>query len=758
MKLTAVVPYLVYVFSLAAFFPSAASAEKILQSLSLNNCQKESDFSASLFNVVVSANNGSVTANVAAVVSVEGKAVFDVALRVYGFEYMRQVIDPCTANLQGLCPMKPGKIDMEFSFDIGDNLDAVPGIAYTIPDLDATIRALVNLTDTGETVACVEADFSNGKTVDLVGVKWATAVIAGLGLGSAGIISAMGHSDAAAHLAANALSLFGYFQAQALVGLSGVDMPPIVQAWTQNFQWSMGIVHLGWMQDLCTWYQRATGGEAARLLDSVRSVSVQVSKRSVPGPVRRGLRALARRANIKLENGSYLVYGIQRVAFRAKIETTNLFLTGLIVYCAFVLFTVLGVAAFRYGTSMAAKNNWTRRDRFLEFRRDWKTTLKGILFRLCLIGFPQMAVLCLWEFVQADSPALVVLAVVFFFGTLFTLIWASFKVIRIAKQSILTHQNPAHVLFSNPAIINKWGFLYVQYRASAYYFIVPFIGYVFAKAAVVAFGQGVGVGQAIALIILEAAALIAISVLRPFMDKPTNSFNISIFAVNFVNSVFLLVFTNVFGAPGIVVGAVGVVLFVVNAIFALVLLLMVLISSVLVFWRVKGKPPQQPSQLVDPAVTGKGDRTENKGLLDLDEDEAGGGGGGGVSRRDSLRFAEKAMEGGMSQHSLGNSNNNINNSSTALYRPPTVTVAGGGGGGDNHELSVLPSPGVRSAVSPSMPMFPVDTSMRPRTPVTPRSPHGDEYPPSPFANHQNMHEFRQQNNNSPWQRGAGYDH
>ncbi|GKT55885.1 calcium-related spray protein [Colletotrichum tofieldiae] len=620
MKLTAVVPYLIYA-SLAAFLPSAF-ADRILQSSSLNNCQKDSDFSASLFNIVVSANNGSVTANVAAVVSVEGKAVFDVALRIYGFEYLRQTIDPCTANLQGLCPMKPGKIDMEFSFEIGDKLDAVPGIAYTIPDLDATIRALVNLTDTDETVACVEADFSNGKTVDLVGVKWATAVIAGLGLGSAGIISAMGHTDAAAHLAANALSLFGYFQAQAFLGLSGVDMPPIVQAWTQNFQWSMGIVRLGWMQQLCTWYQRSTGGEAARLLDSVRSVSVQVSKRSVEllhsvGPVKRGLGAIARRANIKLENGSYIVYGIQRVAFKARIETTNLFLTGLIVYCAFVLFTVLGVAAFRYGTEIAAKNNWTKRDRFLEFRRDWKTTLKGILFRLCLIGFPQVAVLCLWELVQADSPALVVLAVVFFFGTLFTLIWASFKVIRIAKQSILTHQNPAHVLFSNPAIINKWGFLYVQYRASAYYFIIPFIAYVFVKAAIVAFGQGVGVGQAIALM----------------------------------------------------------------------------------------------------------------GLLDLDEDDS--------NRRESLRFAEKAMEGGMSQN--------------APYRPP---------GGDNHELSVLPSPGARPAVSPSVPMFPADPSMRPRTPVTPHSQPGNEYPTSPFANQmgQNMHEFRLQNNNSPWQRGAGYDH
>ncbi|KAF3806875.1 Flavin carrier protein 2 [Colletotrichum gloeosporioides] len=733
MRFSRLAPLLTYL-SFAALLPSVC-ADKILQSLSLNSCQKQSDFSASLFNIIVFANNGSVTCNVAAVVSVEGKAVFDVALRVYGYEYIRKTIDPCSMDLQGLCPMKPGKINMEFSFELGDALDQVPSIAYTIPDLDATVHALINLTETDTTVACIEADFSNGKTVNLNGVKWATAIIAGIGLISAGFISAKGHTDAAAHLAANALSLFGYFQAQAFLGLTGVDMPPIVQGWTQNFQWSMGIVRIGFIQTLATWYQRSTGGEAADLLSSLKTYSVQVSKRSLnaldnyggPGPLlKRGLSNIAKRANIKLDNGSYVVYGIQRVAFRAKIETTNLFLTGLIIYMIFVGFTIACVAAFKGGAEVAAKKGWMRADRFLEFRRDWSITLKGIMFRLNLIGFPQIAVLCLWEFVQRDSPAVVVLAVFFFFGTLFTLIWASFKVIRIARQSILTHQNPAHVLFSNPKIINKWGFLYVQYRASAYYFIIPFIAYIFIKAAVIAFGQASGVAQAVALIVIEAGALIAVSVLKPFMDKSTNSFNISIAAINFINSIFMLVFTNVFGTPGLVIGVVGVILFVVNVVFSLVLLLMVLISSILVFWRVKGQPIV-PSQLHDPNVLAKREGTENKSLLDLDEDDKQG-----LYRRESVRSVrslyggEKAMEDGRTR-----------------------------GPADSHEMSYLPSPTTRPAVSPAMPLFPADPSLRPRTPTTPRTPGAQDPPASPFAT---MDEFRQKHNNSPWQRGAGYDH
>ncbi|KAI1045310.1 hypothetical protein LB505_014118 [Fusarium chuoi] len=63
------------------------------------------------------------------------------------------------------------------------------------------------MSSTGESVACVEADFSNGKTVDLKGVKWATAIIAGLGLISSAVVSGVGHANTAAHVASNSLSL-----------------------------------------------------------------------------------------------------------------------------------------------------------------------------------------------------------------------------------------------------------------------------------------------------------------------------------------------------------------------------------------------------------------------------------------------------------------------------------------------------------------------------------------------------------------------
>ncbi|KAI7044220.1 TRP-domain-containing protein, partial [Hortaea werneckii] len=162
-----------------------------------------------------------------------------------------------------------------------DALAQVPGIAYTVPDLDAKVQVYFNNTDTGISAACVEAELSNGKTVDQKGVAWTVAVVSGLALVASAITSGLGHSNTAAHVAAMALSLFGYFQAQAFIGMTAVDLPPIVASWTQNFQWSMGIIQIDFIQNIATWYQRATGGTPSTLLSSLGTISVEVQKRAV---------------------------------------------------------------------------------------------------------------------------------------------------------------------------------------------------------------------------------------------------------------------------------------------------------------------------------------------------------------------------------------------------------------------------------------------------------------------------------------------
>ncbi|KAI8665681.1 hypothetical protein LRP88_03812 [Fusarium phalaenopsidis] len=569
---------------------TSVTAERILSSNSLNSCQRQSLFTASLFKVTITPNNSMATVDLSASASVEGYVIFDVSLDVYGYRFFHDKFDPCNGELKlsQMCPMTPGNIDSKFNFDLGDTLDRIPGIAYGIPDLDATIRAFINLTDTGESVACVEADFGTGKTVEQISVKWVTAIIIGLGLVSSAVTSLLGYGNAAAHLAANTLSLFSYFQAQAIVGLTGIHMPPIVEAWTQNFQWTMGIIKMSWMQDIFTWYQRATGGAPASIFHFLGSASVQVAKRSLDAVVprsvmhhaARGIDGLVKRGNIELASGSYIVYGMQRVAFRSKIETTNLFLTSLVFFILTLVFATIIVVLCKFALDLCVKQAWVKRDRFLEFRTEWRTILKGILLRLIYMGFPGITILSVWEFTQADSPALVLLAVFYFLGMLLILVTAAFTIIRLAA-----FKNPTYSLFADSSVLNKWGFLYIQFRASGYYFIVPLIAYILVKGFFIALGQHNGDLQAIALVVIEAAPMITSTVMLPYMDKSTNSLNIAIYVLNFLNAICLVLLTNVFGMPAMGPSVTGVILVLFNAAFSLILLLMTIISSAMVFWQ-----------------------------------------------------------------------------------------------------------------------------------------------------------------------------
>lgn len=160
-----------------------------------------------------------------------------------------------------------------------------------------------------------------------------------------------------------------------------------------------------------------------------------------------------------------------------------------------------------------------------------------------------MTILCLWELVHADSAGEQALAVVTLATVIIMLAWACGKVWRLAKRSISMHKNPAYILYSDPVCLHKWGFLYVQFKATAYWFIMPWLGFLFIIACFIAFAQSSPITQAIGLLVVNAGFLIGLSILRPYMDKKTNAFNISIAAVNFISAIFLLFFTNIFGLP-----------------------------------------------------------------------------------------------------------------------------------------------------------------------------------------------------------------
>lgn len=309
---------------------------------------------------------------------------------------------------------------------------------------------------------------------------------------------------------------------------------------------------------------------------------------------------------------------------------------------------------------------------------------------------------------------------------------------RLANMTTLADAQPSTAATDKniTTALNKWGFLYVQYRATAYYFVIPVLGYLLIKGMFIAFAQKASVVQAVALLIIEAAFLIAVSVIRPWMDMKTNVFNISIAAINFLNAIFLLMFTEVFKQPPIVTGVIGVVFFVINVIFALVLLILVLIASV---YAVVSKNPDMRYQ---PMRDDRASFTKSQTQLTAELDALGATARGGdtMEMRDTPKRPNFDEEASSFSSGTGASINR---------QPPPADMK------------------VASPVDPSVPLFPGNTpsphpggpppayeSSRPQTPSSRTMTDSPFNPSSALA----IHEFRSQHNRSPWQRGAGYDH
>lgn len=585
---------------LTSFFMNvSATSDRVIEATSLHTCMENSKLTADHFKVSFTPVNSTVQYNLNITAEVSGYVQAYIEVFAYGFKIIDEKFDPCTFHEAGLCPVYPGSNYLSSTYHISDDIvHQIPTIAYTFPDIDAIV--IVRVYDNSGIVACIQADLSNRKTVNHIAVKWVTAVIAGIGLLTSAIISTMGNTYTAAHVAANSVALFSYFQSVVIISMCAVQrMPPIASSWAQNIAWSVGLIKITFMQKIFRWYVKATGGTPTQNIFSP-TISILVQKRDamimqLTNHSKLMLHSLARRylnqkranedgINLPAESTQSLLVlrGIDRVAFEGNIEMTSAVLTAFTFFVLICLAVALCFSLFYLILFSSIKFGWMRKDRFPHFRSNWLVMLKGTILRLLFIAFPSLLIFSLWEFVQRDSAAVIVLAVFFLTLSVAILGWSATKVYLTGKQSTKEHQTPAYLLFSDVHVLNRYGFLYVPYKAFSYYFIIPVLGYIFVKACFVAFAQDSGKTQAVALFVIELAYLVALCYFRPYMDRSTNVINIIIAVVMLINAFLFLFFSQLFGQARAVSSVMGVIFFILNAVFSLVLLLYTIISCTIV--------------------------------------------------------------------------------------------------------------------------------------------------------------------------------
>lgn len=600
---------------------NAVAAINHIKTSSLLTCMDNSGFTASFFDVIFFPNNRSVQFDIQATSTISENVYVGANITVvaYGLKVIEQSVDFCSFDLPGICPFQPGHLDIQSG--AGNNLftisqsvaDRIPGIAYTIPDLDATVRVVLYDTNNTETpLACVQAVLSNGKTVQTKYASWPIAAISGLGLITSGVISIIGHSSTAAHIASNSMSLFIYFQSLAITAMQAVaKVPPIAAAWAQNFQWSLGIVKVGFVQDISNWYVQSTGGIPTDILsNSYLSIAVQKAKRglllvddlfktssfvSELSPQKRSITAdtfitsdnfnatlyTTNEKDPNIFSKTLILRGIQRVSYLAGIEITDLFMTSVIFLLFFCFVLVVCLSFFKAIIEILIRAKIMNEGKFHEYRQQWSHVVKGTIYRLMLVALPQIGVMCIWELTTRDSAGTVVIAVFLLIICLLLLIYASVRVIIMGRHSVRQYKNPAYLLFGDGKFLNRFGFIYVQFRADHYWFIGVSLVYIFLKSLFVAAMQKQGQIQSIIVFAIELVYCVVLCWKRPFMDKRTNVFNIIISIINTINALFFCFFSNIFRQPAVVSSVMAVIYFVLNAAFALFLLIFTIVTCTL---------------------------------------------------------------------------------------------------------------------------------------------------------------------------------
>lgn len=596
-----------------ALAAAPAQALKYLKTDTLLTCMESSEFTAELFQVYYYPHNTTAVFNIDGSSSIAGKIFADIDVVVYGLNAIQKSFSLCSLNFKTLCPIDSGRVQVEGTYQIeSDEVKQIPGIAYTIPDLDAYVRVLVYYnTDTArETpLACLKATVSNGKTVQTRYAGWPIAAVSGFGLIVSSFVSIMGHSTTASHIASNAASLFIYFQNLAIMATMGVaSIPPIGAAWAQNFMWTLGIIETEFMQKIFFWYVQSTGGEVTSTLDNKSVISISVQK-FIKHLYKRAITVASASEDILSDSDIYstdqynlsgktlVLRGMQRVAYLANIEICNLFLTSITFFFFIGFLFILLISAFRGICELLIRSGTIKAGKFLAFRQQWTLVTKGALFRFIAITAPQIVLMCVWEFTQNNSSGCLAFAVIIFIVVMALMVYSVTIILIKGTQSIAQHQNAARLLFGEEKTLYKYGFLYSQYRASYFYWTSISFGYLFIRALLIGVLQNQGKVCACLIFAIELIYTGITIWLRPYLDKRTNIYNIFIAVVNVINSIFFMFYSNVFKQPPVVSSVAAVVYFILNAILALILLIFTIYTCTIALLH--KNPDSRYSQIKD---------------------------------------------------------------------------------------------------------------------------------------------------------------
>ncbi|OAA48727.1 Transient receptor potential (TRP) domain containing protein [Metarhizium rileyi] len=586
--------------ALLGLMTTSVMGGQILKTSGFSNCGSDSSIKVDKIDISYNNENKTVTFDVAGSSNKPQNvtAILDVA--AYGNTVYSKTFNPCDEGtfVEQLCPVPVGHFAARGSQQIpSEYANMVPGIAFQIPDISAHATLQLISQDGGEKVACIQSDVSNGKSTDIPAVSYMAAGVAGAALIMSGV-SAVGAamSGGGAALGTGSGGSFGtispsfgetigWFQGMAMNSMLSVNYPPIYRNFAKNFAFSAGIVPWSGMQSSIDNFRSSTGGnltqdsfsflQNATLVfpdGSTRSPNQGLFnfKRAVDAFVDLSRRAIETSVNSTDSAGSgnpngfqHKVEGIQAFAEQLLVPKSNIFMTALLVVAIIIATIAVGILLVK-----VILEAWALFGNFPEslkgFRKHYWGSIARTITSLILLLYGIWVLYCVFQFTNGDSTvakALAAVTLVIFTGILAFFAWRIWSVVRMLKKQ----DGNAAAMYENKKIWVKYSLFYESYKRQYWWLFIPAIFYMFAKGVAIAVGDGHGMAQTVAQMIIEALMLCLLLWSRPFERRSGNVINIVIQVVRVLSIACILIFVQEFGIKQTTQTVAGVVLIAVQA-------------------------------------------------------------------------------------------------------------------------------------------------------------------------------------------------
>ncbi|KAH6666562.1 hypothetical protein B0J14DRAFT_194202 [Halenospora varia] len=589
----------------------AGFAAQVLETTSFSPCLSGSNITVNALDIKYNADTKEVVFNVGGTSRETINVTAQLNVTAYGTSVYQNSFNPCDSDtyVAQLCPVPVGTFSATGTQLIpASYASMIPAIAFSIPDIAAQATLELKELNTGRNVACLTSVVGNGKTANVAAVSYVAAGIAGAaflvtGASALGAAASGGSTAGTGTMSPSFTEVFGVFQGFAMNGMMSVNYPPVYRSFTKNFAFSTGVIPWKAMQRSIDSFRGATGGNLTA--DSVETLAnttlVYQSGSTNTTLTKRGAQfydamlmvrdSLSTSQNATTNSTAssnattsvFTVSGIKAYAEELSVPSANTFMTVLLIVACVIGAIAVGILFFK-----VILETWALFGSFPKgltgFRKHYWGTMARTIVQLILVLYGVWVLYCIFQFTHGDSWAAKTLAGVTL--GLFTAVLAFFTYkIWSTANKLKKYEGDVSGLYEKKDNWLKYSIFYDTYKKNFWWLFVPIIIYMFAKGCVLAIGDGHGLSQTVAQLVIECLMLGLLIWNRPYERRSGNVINIFIQVVRALSVICILVFVEELGIAQTTQTVTGVVLIAVQSVLTGVLGILIVANALIMLCK-----------------------------------------------------------------------------------------------------------------------------------------------------------------------------